>query len=144
MHVRHRRPVKLLLYCWTPFPTKDIVLDAPTASWRARKRSGSERRSGLNLLQFGYLGTFQKFQKIWKISKLTLSHKTQELGGQVTLERTLTRLKIIFRSVVGNSDSTSKIKEIEIATDLGTFGNFGELWGTFGNFWELSQNFRKL
>jgi hypothetical protein len=78
---------------------------------------------------------------------LTLSHKTQELGGHVTLERTLTRLKIIFRSVVGNSDSTSEIKKIEIATDwelLGTFGDFWGLLGTFGNFRECFPKFQKI
>jgi hypothetical protein len=46
--------------------------------------------------------------------------------------------------VAGNSDSTSEIKKIEIATNwelLGTFGNFWELLGTFPKISENSCNF---
>ncbi len=132
MHVRRRRPVKLLLlYCWSPFPTKDIVRDAPAASRRARKSSGSVRKSGLN-----FLGTFWNFGNIWEIPKSTLSHKTQNLGGHATLERTLTRLKIFFRSVVGNLESTSEINNRDR-------DRFGEIWKSLGKVWEILGNFEK-
>jgi hypothetical protein len=93
---------------------------------------------------------FRTFQTIREIPKLTLSRETQKLGDHATLERTLTRLKIILRSGLGDSASTSEIKNQDrdrIWELLGTFGNFWELLGTFGNFWEFgdfSQFFRKL
>jgi hypothetical protein len=37
------------------------------------------------------------------------------------LERTLTRLKIIPQSVLGDSAFTSEVKKIEIATEFGNF-----------------------
>ncbi len=64
--------------------------------------SGRESRSGLN---FGLLNTHHvTFPKIWEIPKLTLRREAQKLG---TLEHILTRLKIFFRSALGDLSSTS-------------------------------------
>ena len=87
---------------------------------------------------FCNLGLFENILKFWELlgnSELTLSLKTQERGCHVTVERTLTRLKIIFRSVVGNSDSTSEVKNpgsTEIWKIWENLGKFGKIWD-FGN-----------
>jgi hypothetical protein len=75
---------------------------------------------------------FRTFQTIWEIPKLTLSRETQKLGAHATLERTLTRLKIIFRSGLGDLASTSEIKKSRSRRNSRTFGNFWDFLGTFG------------
>jgi hypothetical protein len=77
------------------------------------------------------------FQTIWDSPKLTLCRETQKLGVHATLERTLTRLKIIFRSGLGGSASTSEIKKSRSRPNLGILGSFWELLGTFGTFWKF-------
>ena len=85
---------------------------------------------------------------------MTLGHETQNLGGHPTLERTLTRLKIIFRSELGDSASTSEVKKIEIANEFGNFweflgkigkqiGEIGKKWEFWG-IWELSTKIQKI
>ncbi len=119
--------VKLLLCPWSqspsPFPTATSDLDVPAASRKARTESGRESRSKLNFLQFGH---FWGFPQIWETPKLTLSLKKQKLGGYSTLERTLTRLKIVFRSVFGDSASTSEKKNRDC-------NRIRELSRSFGN-----------
>lgn len=90
------------------------VLDAPAHRTRARPSRRSEKRSAPHILilkfwEFGnseILGNFGNFwefilySEILGIPKLTLSRKTQEFRGHVTLERTLTRL-ILFCPMLG-------------------------------------------
>jgi hypothetical protein len=145
IHLRRRRPVKILLCRWnsfsSPFPTEIIVLDVPAATQRARTWSRRERRSGLKFLQFGnfqdFSENFRKFQKIWEIPKLTLSRETQKLGSHATLERTLTRLKNNFQMRVRRFGFYLWGKKTRLRLNLGIFGNIWEYLGIYGNFWEL-------
>jgi hypothetical protein len=112
-----------------PLPLEVVPQSVPDSNHRPRRAcrlqpaGGQERKADVKAGQdsiFCNLGILGTFPKIWEIPKLTLSRETQKLGGHATLERTLKRLNIIFRSVLSDPASTSEIK----SRDCDQFGNF--------------------
>ncbi len=122
---RRKHHLKLLFCPWSLFPTatSTLNLDVPAVSRRARTESVPESRSAvafsINFRILPKFGIFGDFSKNWEMPELIL-------GGHTTTDRALARIKLIFRSAIGNSASTSEIQKPRLRSNSGVlvFGTF--------------------